>query len=197
MADDRVRIVLDNSENERHLIALTRKHHWSQKRRIGKKGQQPAESIWTTDDEATDLHWIEDHNVGALYILVRGPEVESVAAALRDELSYFSSEDIIERARDRTAGPEDRRTALYQLAIDKMDHGFDQETFVLYAEAMRDPDPFVRGSAVTGSAYLGWTQLIEPLRPLAGPDEPDPGIRKDAALLVGRLEKLTDSAPAS
>ena len=54
-------------------------------------------------------------------------------------------------------------------------------------KALRDPDAFVRGSAVLGSAYLGWPQLAEPLRAVASEEEPDQSIRNDAATLVSRL----------
>src|SRR5262249_43857197 len=108
---------------------------------------------------------------------------------LRKKLRNYSPTAIMDRARDPTLGSEDRRQALYHLALDKMERGFDQETFEIYSKAMRDPDPFVRGSAVLGSAYLGWPQLAEPMRPLATSAEPDASVRKDAALLVERLDK--------
>ena len=66
-----------------------------------------------------------------------------------------------------------------------MDRDFDEETFELYASALADPDPGVRGGAVLGSAYLGWPQLAGPLRALA--NDPDVSIRNDDALLLSRL----------
>ncbi len=184
---DRLRVVIDNSVSESALISLAGRNHWGIVRRIARSGDQPAEYIYGTRDRASFIHWIEDHKIGVNYILVTGPETPRIAQVLRAKLPHFGSGYIIRRARDHALGSEDRRVALYHLALDKMEHGFDQETFDIYARAMRDPDPFVRGSAVLGSAYLGWPQLAEPLRALASPDEPDASIRVDATILVWRL----------
>ena len=90
---------------------------------------------------------------------MKGKDAEKIADILRDNLDHFSSEQ-----------------------------PFDKEVFAIFEEAMRDKDPYIRGSAVTGCIYLGWPELAKPLRALA--KEPDESIRKDAALLAGRLEKL-------
>ena len=103
----------------------------------------------------------------------------------------WRSRGIIERARKPDLSREDRLEVLYHLALDKMDHGFDKETFDVLSKALKDPDSYVRASALLGSAYLAWPQLADPVRPLATNAEPDEGIRKDAALLLPRLEAST------
>lgn len=163
----------------------------NRRRRIGRDGDQPEEYIFSTRDKKTFIHWIEDHKIGVNYILVKGAETAPIAKILRANFLNFTSEDIYERARDNNASPEDRRLALYHLALDKMEHGFDKDTFEIYKQAMSNADAVVRGSAVLGSAYLAWPQLAEPMRPLAGPGEPDKSIQKDARLLVERLDKLS------
>jgi hypothetical protein len=190
MATDWVRIVLDNNENEDKLVALAGKNNWGIRKINARSGDQPAERIYATRDRATQIHWIEDHKIGANYIYVQGPETAAIDELLRKRLKHHSSSSIIERARDSKLAPADRRRALYHLALDKMERGFDQETFDIYSKAMSDPDPVVRGSAVLGSAYLGWPQLAEPMRALATASETDASIRKDAATLVGRLDEL-------
>ena len=193
MTQDRVRIVLDDSEEEGNVTAVAGKHHWVHTRSIAQSGDQPEEYIYTTRDGATLIHWIQDHKTGVKYILVNGPEAPKVSKILRDKLLHFAPEYIGEHARERGLGATERRLALYHLALDKMEHGFDQATFDLYKQAMGDPDPIVRGGAVLGSAYLGWPQLAEPMRALATAKEPDESIRKDAGLLLPRLEKQASS----
>lgn len=190
MASDFVRIVLDSSTNEDKLIAIAGKHHWGLRQIIPRSGDQPAERIYATRDRATQIHWIEDHKIGVLYLYVQGPEALPIAQLLRKKLRHYSSSTIGESARDPNVAPAERRRALYHLALDRMGRGFDPETFDIYQRAMQDPDPLVRGSAVLGSAYLGWPQLAEPLRALATGSEPDESIRHDAALLVERLDRL-------
>ena len=140
---------------------------------------------------ATDVHWIEDRKAGVRYLVVQGPETKQIVELLEDQLDYLSSETIMEEARDTTAATDRRGVALYNLALDKMDRGFDMATFEIYAAAMRDASAVVRGAAVIGSAYLGWKRLAEPLRPLTTDSEPDKAIREDAKLLLARLEKPT------
>lgn len=123
-----------------------------------KSGDQPAERIYATRDCATQIHWIDDHKIGVVYIYVQGPETSKIETLLRQKLVHRPSKLILERARDAKLPTADRREALYHLALDKMDRGFDLETFVIYKAAMQDPDPFVRGSAELDSAYLGWAR---------------------------------------
>lgn len=196
MASDRVRVVLADGVVEDQLIALAEKHKWWVHDRHAQKDEQPAEYIYVTRDGGSFLHWIEDHKLGVNYILVKGPATSEIVPILREKLSNYSPPYIMKRARETELSAMERRMALYHLALDKMDHGFDQETFELYSKAMRDPDPIVRASAVLGSAYLGWPQLADPMRPLAGTGEPDDTIRNDAALLIQRLDQLA-SSPSS
>jgi hypothetical protein len=189
MAAQWARIVL-GEPNENELVAIAGKNNWGLRNFNAKTADQPAERIYATRDRATQIHWIDDHKIGVVYIYVQGAETSQVEALLRAKLAHYSSKTIVERARNVTLAPADRRDALYHLALDKMDRGFDQETFDIYKRAMQDPDPFVRGSAVLGSAYLGWPQLAEPMRLLATTAEPDESIRKDAATLVDRLDDL-------
>jgi hypothetical protein len=187
MTSDRVRVVLADGVVEDQLITLAGRHKWWVHDRHARKGEEPAEYIYVTRDGGSFLHWIEDHKLGVNYILVKGPATSEIVQILRERLSNFSPAYIMKRAREAELSPDDRRMALYHLALDKMDRGFDQETFDIFCRALRDPDPVVRGSAVLGSAYLGWPQLAEPLRALVSHDEPDESIRKDAATLIGRL----------
>lgn len=193
MTANRLRIVLDDSEDERNLTPIAGRNNWVHKRSIARSGDQPEEYVYATRDGETLIHWIDDHKTGVKYILVDGPEASKVNKLLRDKLLQFAPDYIIEHASERDLNSAERRTALYHLALEKMERGFDQTTFDLYAAAMKSPDPVVRGGAVLGSAYLGWSELAEPMRPLAGPDEPDESIRKDAGLLLPRLEKLAAS----
>jgi hypothetical protein len=185
-----VRIVLDDSTRENALVAVAGKNHWGLRSWNAASGDQAAERIYATRDRATQIHWIEDHKLGVNYLYVQGAEVSRIEELLRTKLKHFTRASILMRARDLSLDPVERRRALYHLALDKMGRGFDQETFDIYERAMGDPDPFVRGSALLGAAYLGWPQLAGPMRPLAGPGEPDEAVRKDAATLVERLEKL-------
>jgi hypothetical protein len=187
MTSERVRIVLAEGVVEDQLITLAGRHKWWVHDRHARKGEEPAEYVYVTRDGGSFLHWIEDHKLGVNYILVNGPATSQIVQILREQLSNFSPAYIMKHVRETELSPVDRRMALYHLALDKMDHGFDQETFDIFSKALRDPDPFVRGSAVLGSAYLGWPRLAEPLRALANHDEPDESIRRDAATLVNRL----------
>jgi hypothetical protein len=184
----RVRIVPEKGFREDALYPLLVAHDWSIKRRIAQDGDQPREYIYGTEDANTNIHFIMDHKIGVDYLLVSGPDAQRIANTLRSKLFHYHSEEIVDRAREPNLSPADRRRALYHLALDKMDHGFDQESFDIYCTAMRDADPFVRASAVLGAAYLGWPELADPLRPLATSAEPDELIRRDAATLVQRLD---------
>jgi len=187
------RVVLGPSSDEGKLVAVGGKDNWSLVQINRATPTQPAERIYATRDRATQIHWIEDHKLGVTYVYVQGSDTARIEQLLRRKLQHHPSAAIMKRARDPTLGPEERQYALFYLALDKMDRGFDQETFDIYAQAMRDPDPFVRGSAVLGSAYLAWPQLAAPMRGLASADEPDESVRRNAALLVGRLDKLAET----
>jgi hypothetical protein len=190
MVTDRVRVIVGDGVTETQLVKLAGRHTWWIHSRHASRGEEPTEYIYRTNDGGSFLHWIVDPKLGVTYILVKGPATPQIVEILRESLPFYSSGYIMKRAREADLSPADRREALYHLALNKMEHGFDQDTFDIYSKAMCDPDPIVRGSAVLGSAYLGWPELAEPMRPLATSAEPDESIRHDAALLVGRLDKL-------
>lgn len=194
MAAHWIRVLLDSRTEEKELVAIGGKNNWSLVKINAKSEDQPAERIYATRDRATQIHWIEDHRLGVNYIYVQGPDTNQVELLLRKTLRHYPSKIILQRAHDPKLGPDARQSALYDLALDKMERGFDQETFDIYVKAMRDPDPVVRRSAILGSAYLAWPELAEPLRPLATSAEPDASVRKDAALLVARLDELANKS---
>ena len=194
MTTDRVRVILGDDVTENQLVKLAGRNTWWVHERHARKGEEPTEYIYRTNDGDSFLHWIEDHKLGVKYILVKGPATPQIVQILRESLPFYSSGYIMKRAHEADLSPADRRVALYHLALNKMEQGFDHETFDIYSKAMRDPDPIVRGSAVLGSAYLGWPELAEPMRPLATSAESDESIRNDAALLVGRLDKLASKS---
>jgi hypothetical protein len=191
MKKGRVRIVLDDHVTEDALTAVASDKQWMISRRTEREGDQPNEFIYSTQPGSggTDIHWIEDHKIGVNYILVQGPETKKVVEILHDKLDYLSSETILEEARDSEATPNKRGIALYNLALDKIEGGYDKETFDLFVSALTEKSATVRGAAVLAIAYLGWPQFIDSLRPLSTDSESDESVREDAALLLRRLEK--------
>jgi hypothetical protein len=189
------RVVLGPGSKEGKLIAVGGKDNWSLVAINAKTETQPAERIYATRDGATQIHWIQDHKLDVNYVYVQGPDTARIELLLRKKLEHRPPHVSMRQARDATLGRQERQYALFYVALDKMDRGFDQETFDVYTQAMRDPDPFVRASAVLGAAYLAWPQLAEPMRPLATAAEPDDLVRKNAALLIGRLDKLVEPPP--
>lgn len=190
MGTPRVRVVLSNTVIEDHLTRLADKYDWWLRRRIARNGDQPEEYVYSTDDKRTDMHFVQDHKIGVNYILVQGPDAEAVASILTSNLLSFDADTIWAAAREGES-PTNTPRALYHLALISMEHGFNREVFETFQQAMRSSDAVIRGAALLGSAYLGWPELAAPVRKLAGTEEPDETIRRDAALLAGRLEKLT------
>lgn len=189
-----VRIILERGFIDKDLAPYVVENNWDVLRRLRQNGDQPREYIYGTEDGATTIHLIFDHKLGVTYLLISGPEAPQISDMLNMRLIHESPPAIMRRARETNLSPVQRRDALYNLALDKMEHGFDQETFDLYCKALNDPDPFVRASAVLGSAYLAWPELADAIRPLATDAEPDEQIRRDAALLVSRLDALLPHA---
>jgi hypothetical protein len=188
MPSDRVRVVLHESVVESNLIKIANDQNWWMHERHAREGEKPAEFIYMTRDRLNFIHWIEDHTLGVNYILVKGPETSQIVQTLRARLANFSPAYIVHHAREPGLPPEERRLALYHLALHKAEQGFDQETFDIYCEAMRDPDPHVRAAAVQGAAYLKWPELAEPLRARTGPEESEEIIRENAAGLIPHLD---------
>src|SRR5687768_14177938 len=130
MRTDRVRIVPEAGLTEEALYPLFVEHNWFIRRRIPRKGDQPLEAIYGIEaDDHTNIHFIIDHKIGVNYLLANGPSAAQVATILRKKLFHYPSAEIIDRARDTKLPPTERRRWLYFLALDKMEHGFDQETF--------------------------------------------------------------------
>lgn len=155
---DRIRVVLGFDADSRSFARLAVIFHWRNYRHI--HDAHKVESVFCTDDEASWIHYVEDLELDVKYMLFIGPRADEFARALRKEVRHQPRRVLLQRLREESdLTGEDRRKVLYQLAVDAVEHGFDQEVFDLYRAALDDPDPFIRDAAARGAAYLGWPEL--------------------------------------
>jgi hypothetical protein len=187
MSANRIRVVLDENVSELGYSAVAAHFYWRIHHRVPRDGEQNLELVLCTDDEANWIHYVDDHKLHVKYMLLIGPRASEFEQVLRDDVQNWRTEMILDRARQPNLPRKDRREVLYHLAIDTVERGFDQEVFDIYSKALHDSDSFIRKAAVIGASILGWPQFAEPLRQLASETEKNEAIRKDAALLLDKL----------
>jgi hypothetical protein len=149
------------------------------------ENEVPEERIFSTTDGKTSLHHIFDPQSGLSYVVLRGADIASHEAKLRDRMETFTLEEI--QAEAAQAKGKAKVTAVYRLAI-AAPAKFDRDTFDLLVKAMHDPERNVRHAAVWATAYSDWKEFRKPLQEVQAGDE-DPGIREDAGTILQAMSE--------
>jgi hypothetical protein len=130
--------------------------------------ESPREVIYRTDDAATTIHWIEDHKTGIPYISVMGANLNAVGGQVRDSVPTYSLDEVRALV-ERAATADERVRAICYLGLAAPD-AFDAAIFAVFERYLDDEDRDVRQAAVLATLYVGWPELIAPLRRCATGD---------------------------
>ncbi len=146
----------------------------------------PFRLIWTTSDEETTIHYVEDELVKFPYIVVKGKDVEEAVSEIRSQIEIYSPEELFKifiAANSRS----EKMKAVAHLGVASPQE-FDPKFFELLQAAFSDPDPEVRRTAVWCIGYASWREFKETLEHLANSD-PDEAVREDAGYLAAAYEQ--------
>ena len=169
------------TESEMH--DLVEFHPWFLSAKIDRDPDNyvPFRLIWTTSDQETSIHYIEDELVKFSYIVIKGKDVQKVASKLYSEREIYSSEELVKMFVDANSRNE-KMKAVAHLGVASPQE-FDAKFFELLQAAFSDPDPEVRRTAVWCIGYSSWREFRPILEHLVASD-PDESIREDAGYML-------------
>ena len=184
MESSQVKIILRDpiSEDDFRPIAYFQGWLWWDK--VPESEEHPYESIYTTLDKKTSLHFVDDSLLDVRYLLIKGSNVEATAAKARSVLPTWEDAEVLRTARGADE-PEERQRAILQSAVLAAENK-DPVFLEIFRQARSHPDPAVRRAAMTAISYLGWPELREIVAEYAS--DPDPEVRQDAATLLEAYE---------
>ena len=181
-----LRIVLKESVSNDDISRLAWQQSWELDDISPRTEKTPLTKIWTTPDEQTAIHYIEDFYINARYILIRGKNQDKIAEKIRASLETYSTYDLQDKLEKVTEKNECINVILCLSAASTQD--YEPTIFHDLKTMMYASDVDVRKAAIFSTTYLGWLQFREPLEELKNND-PDASVQKFAALTHASLAK--------
>lgn len=140
--------------------------------------ERPYEDMYVDRDEETVIHYLDDNLVGLRYLVIKGPDADTIERDARELLPTYRPDDAT-KAWTTAATLEQKTQAVHLLAL-----ATDPKERASAVEALQsaaaDPDPRVRRAVILASTYVGWPELRTLLSALA--EDSDESVHRDAQL---------------
>lgn len=150
---------------------------------------QPYEKVWILPpDDATSLHYIDDTYAEKRYLIIKGEEVDKVAACFYSADVIVPVSESIERYEHAGTNAEAADALISACLTASRD---DEETIKrVLKDAIRRKDQTLREAAVVGVSYLGWESLIPVLQSVVKAED-DPAAQRVARDLADFMKSQT------
>ncbi|MBW4507262.1 MAG: hypothetical protein KME64_12215 [Scytonematopsis contorta HA4267-MV1] len=125
------------------------------------------EEVWTTQDKANAIHYIDDPISGTCFLWVRGSKISELLFEIVRRLPVYEPEELIEMASEANEHDE-VVDALFRIAVGFPN--FDLKAFHVFETYLRHPSPLLREATVQAIAYRLWPEGIKLLEKVAQED---------------------------
>ena len=177
------------SRDEVETLAWDKNWHFENEQ--PRSDHHPFDTItWITAGGQTVINYVDDYIINVRYLVIDGPESDTIVQQVRSALATYSNADI-QRKFKNAQNRESRITAIYQLAI-AAPQTFDEQLNEQLESVFADPDPQIRHAAIVAVGYIGWPELRQKLEQLKISD-PESSIRHDAELMLEALARQAQS----
>ncbi len=184
MSDLRTRVALQPGVEQDALDALAWDNDWIWQQEVERGDQNPYELIWTTEDEQTQIHYIDDFLLNVPYVLALGPAAEDIAAQVRTALPTYRW-DAVQTLFTAAQTPAQQVQALHYAAIVAAPPD-GAAVVALFDQAASSPVDEVREAVILAIGYLGWPDLL-PILERVQQSDPLPRVRQSAARMLEGL----------
>jgi hypothetical protein len=155
--------------------------------------EEPYEEVWLTTDGGSEIHLIDDHLIGLIYVDVVGQRRDQAVEFIKTRLDTCSKEEVIDVA--RSAGNPRELSRAVRLAGAVAAGGFDQALFEIFLRAFESEDPQTRIAAIIAAGYTEWREFTPLIDRLAQSD-PDQVVSDTAASISKGFHRvLGDEQP--
>lgn len=138
------------------------------------------EEVWSTADESSAIHYVDDPRFACRFLWVRGAELRSILLAASRKLGFYDDDQLVEDA----AEAEEAEEAVH--AILRMGVGLRAcrpDALEVYVAYLKHRDPLVRKAAIQAIAYHHWPEAQKLLAEVVAHDA-DPEVRGFAAPIL-------------
>ena len=137
------------------------------------------EEIWSTADERTAIHFVDEPRYLCRFLRVRGADIRRTLFLIR-ELGFYGDEELIENAA-AAEDPEEARGAILRMGVGLLTPSLD--ALEVYEQYLRRPEPELRKMTIQAIGYHMWTEAHGLLARTATEDS-DSAVRAFAALVL-------------
>jgi len=174
-------VVLRETTDHAAFVRLAQRQGWVAYRTYPRDDDASVfEDVWTTPDQRTAIHFVDDPSYGARLIRVRGDQVPEVLRVLARTLSFLDDDEMIEDASTVETLEEGIRSIL-RVGIGFPRH--DPRALHTYRAYLQHAHSEMRRAAIKAIAYHHWPEAQELLAEAAVGD-PDPQVRAFAAQVL-------------
>jgi hypothetical protein len=154
--------------------ALARELGWSLYRAGGPDILEPYTATWRVEGQDVSVQYTEDDLLGARYVMISGSRVEDASAALEDRLETVTLDAAVEGF--ASAPTVERRGESLVRAVIAADPDVVQPAVLaVIRDALSDPAPDLRRTAIATCTYLTWNDL-DPLLAEVTRQDPEPDV---------------------
>ncbi|MFC4907378.1 HEAT repeat domain-containing protein [Actinomadura gamaensis] len=145
--------------------------------------------IWTTQDEQTEIHLVDDRPIGMRYLTVWGRDVGAVEREIREDCKLWSLPEALESLRQAN----DRNEKLISVYAAALTAPFEesQELLEAFRAVAHDDDAGVRQAVVIAIGHLPLPGLVEIVRERSEND-PVAHVRENAKTLLEGIRLYGD-----
>ena len=149
----------------------------------------PYEVVWTSEDELSSIHYIEDHMVNIRYLQIKSEKVDAITDFVQtlfpDEL--YRSNQIFQMV-DKAESPKVQARGLAYLAVSAPSE-FDQSYYDLFDQALQSPDIDLRLATLLVLSYVEWAPIKRLVREVSLKDQ-DKQVREAASTILKSYDEV-------
>jgi hypothetical protein len=150
------------------------------------------EDVWTTSDQKTAVHYVDDPRYELRFLWVRGAKLREILHEASKHLAFYDDEELLEDAGQVVTLGEGMR-AVYRVGV-----GFPSYhpgAYQVFAAYLQHANPEMRRAALRSIAYHLWPES-QPLLAQSANTDSDADVRDYArTLLDGSRQKHGDRTP--
>jgi hypothetical protein len=179
-------VVLRDTADHDGFVRLAKGQNWVPYRTYPRTDELSVfEDVWTTADQKTAIHFVDDPSYGVQFIRVRGDKVSEILRELARTLSFYDDEELIEDASSVETLEEGIRSILH-VGVGFRNHN--ARALHTYRAYLQHADPDMRRAAIKAIGYHHWTEAQELLSETVANDM-DPNVREFAKLVLDTSRK--------
>jgi hypothetical protein len=154
-----------------YFVAVAKRQGWIKyKTYPGDGGTERFEEVWTTQNKANAIHYIDDPISGTRFVWVRGSQLRELLFEIDGRLPTYEPEELIEML-DEADDNNELVDALFRLAVGFP--SFDMRVFQIFEAYSSHQSALIREATVQAIAYRLWPESLELLRRISQQDSSD------------------------